>query len=390
MNKLSSKDKSPLLNWIELSRSALKHNVRSLAKLAGGRTLAVAVKANAYGHGLPEIVRTLVALTEADYVSVHSLEEAIACRESGWERRIMVLGPIARQQLEAVFEYNLEPVIFNRQTLSSLGKMADRFSRQIRTHLKLETGTNRQGITEKELPEYARLYKQHSGLRKPYGASTHFANIEDTTNHRYAQYQLANFNRMVKTMGRLGIKPTVRHTTCSAALILFEKTRFQLVRAGISAYGHWPSKETYLSYRLLGGKDNLFQPVLTWKTRVTQIKELAADTYVGYGCTYRTTSPTRLAVLPVGYYDGYDRGLSNQGHVLVNGKRAPVRGRICMNLMMIDITDIKGVRLGDEVTLLGRSSSENVSAEQLAQWAQTINYEILARLSPAIPRIEVI
>jgi len=378
-----------LLNWIELSRSALRHNVRSLAKLARGRTLAVAVKANAYGHGLPEIVRMLVALPEVDYVSVHSLEEAAACRESGWDRRIMLLGPVARQCLDAVLEYDLEPVIFDRQTLSGLGKMADRHSRQIRTHLKLETGTNRQGITEKELPAYARIYKRHPGLRGPYGASTHFANIEDTTNHEYAQYQLTNFNHMVKTMGHLGIRPTVRHTTCSAALILFEKTHFQLVRAGISAYGHWPSKETYLSYRLQGGRDNLFQPVLTWKTRVTQIKQLPADTFVGYGCTYRTTSPTRLAVLPVGYYDSYDRGLSNQAHVLVNGKRAPVRGRICMNLVMVDITDIRGVRLGDEVTLLGRSGNGIVSAEQLAQWAQTINYEILARLSPAIPRIEV-
>jgi alanine racemase len=389
MDKLSSKDKSPSLNWIELSRSALRHNVRSLTKLARGRTLAVAVKANAYGHGLPEIVRMLVDLPEVDYVSVHSLEEAAACRESGWDRRIMLLGPVARQCLEAVLEYDLEPVIFDRQTLSGLGKIADRHSRQIRTHLKLETGTNRQGITEKELPAYALIYKRHPSLRRPYGASTHFANIEDTTNHEYAQYQLANFNRMVKTMGRLGIRPTVRHTTCSAALILFEKTRFQLVRAGISAYGYWPSKETYLSYRLLGGQDNLFQPVLTWKTRVTQIKQLAADTFVGYGCTYRTTSLSRLAVLPVGYYDGYDRRLSNRGHVLVNGKRAPVRGRICMNLVMVDITDIKGVRLGDEVTLLGRNGYEIVSAEQLAQWAQTINYEILARLSAAIPRIQV-
>ncbi len=389
MDKARLKDKSKLLSWIELSRSALRHNVRSLARLARGRTLAVAVKANAYGHGLPEIVRMLIDLPEVRYVLVHSLEEAVACREIGWDRRIMLLGPVARQCLGAVLEYDLEPVIFDRQTLSGLGKMADRHGRRIRTHLKLETGTNRQGITEKELPAYARLYKRHPGLSGPYGASTHFANIEDTTNHEYAQYQLANFNRMVGMMGRLGITPVVRHTTCSAALILFEKTRFQLVRAGISAYGHWPSKETYLSYRLQGEQDNLFRPVLTWKARVTQIKQLPTDTFIGYGCTYRTTSPTRLAVLPVGYYDGYDRGLSNRAHVLANGKRAPVRGRICMNLMMVDITDIKGVRLGDEVTLLGCNGHETVSAEVLADWARTINYEMLARLSPAIPRIEV-
>ena len=380
-------DTSRLLNWIELSRSSLRKNIRSLAKMAGGRTMAVSVKGNAYGHGLNPIVRILANMPEVGYVTVHSLEEAVACRKSGWDRHIMLLGPVAQDRLEAVLEYNLEPVVFNRQTLSRLGKIADKREARIRTHLKLETGTNRQGITESELPAFAEVYKKHSSLRKPYGASTHFANIEDTTNHEYAQFQLANFNRIVKEMSRLGIKPTIRHTACSAALILFEKTKFELVRPGIAAYGHWPSKETYLSYRLKGGQDNLFQPVLTWKSRVTQIKELPVDTFVGYGCTYRTTAPTKLAVLPVGYYDGYDRDLSNRGYVLIKGRRAPVRGRVCMNLIMVDITDIKGVKLEEEATLLGRSEEEVVSAEQLADWSGTINYEILARLSPAIPRV---
>ncbi len=382
-------DKYRLLNWIELSRSALAHNIKSLSKLAGGRTLAVSVKANAYGHGLSEVVRMLDEMPEVDYVSVHSLEEAVASREAGWNRKIMLLGPLSLDRVEAVIDYDLEPVIFGQQTLKSLGKIADRRGRQIRTHLKLETGTNRQGVTEKELPGFAEVYKRHQSLRKPYGASTHFANIEDTTNHEYAQFQLKNFNRMVKNMSRLGIRPTVRHTACSAALILFDKTRFEMVRPGIAAYGHWSSKETYLSYRLQGGQDNLFQPVLTWKARVTQIKKLTADAFVGYGCTYRTTSPTRLAVLPVGYYDGYDRGLSNQAHVLIKGKRAPVRGRVCMNLIMVDITDIRGVKLEHEVVLLGQSGDEVVSAEQLADWAGTINYEVLARLSPTISRMAV-
>ncbi|MFQ6007751.1 MAG: alanine racemase, partial [Candidatus Zixiibacteriota bacterium] len=229
-------DTSCLLNWIELSRSALKKNIKSLARLAGGRMMAVSVKANAYGHGLSEIVRMLVKMPEVDYVTVHSLEEALACRERGWKRQIMVLGPIAYERLEAVLEYDLEPVIFTRQTLRRLGEVADRRGRRIRTHLKLETGTNRQGITEKELPAFAEIYRKHTSLKRPYGASTHFANIEDTTNHEYAQFQLANFNRMVKRMSQLGIKPLIRHTACSAALILFEKTKFELVRPGIAAY----------------------------------------------------------------------------------------------------------------------------------------------------------
>ena len=376
-------DTSHLLNWIELSRSALWHNVRSLARLAVGRKLAVSVKANAYGHGLRQIVPLLIRLPEVDYVTVHSLEEAVACRDSGWNRRLMLLGPLPLGGSEAVLEYDLEPVICDRRTLTELGKTADRKGRKIKTHLKLETGTYRQGITEKELPVFADLYRRFSSLQKPYGAAMHFANIEDTTNHEYARFQLAGFRKLLTTMTRLGIKPTIRHAACSAAMILFEKTRFQLVRPGIAAYGHWSSKETYLSYRLQGGQNDLFQPVLTWKTRITQLKQLPADVFVGYGCTYRTTSPTRLAVLPVGYSDGLDRGLSNRAHVLIRGRRAPVRGRVCMNLTMVDVTDIKGARQGDEVTVIGRSGDEVVSAEMLAQWAETINYEVLARLSPA-------
>jgi len=374
------------LTWIELSRSALNHNLDSLAKLSGGRFMAVSVKANAYGHGLEPIVRLLSLRTDVAYLTVHSLEEAIACREAGWSRKIMVIGPIATSELEAVLELNLEPVVVNRETLTVLGKISRRKEKQVHTHLKLETGTNRQGITEKELSSFAAIYKKYRWLGKPLGASTHFANIADTTSHDYSQYQLKCFHRMVATMTRLGIKPKIRHTAASAALILFDKTRFELVRPGIAVYGHWPSKETYLTYRLQGGKDNAFTPVLSWKTRITQLKNLPADSFVGYGCTYRTTSRSRLAVLPVGYCDGYDRLLSNRAFVLIRGKRAPIRGRVCMNIAMVDVTDNKGVALGDQATLLGTDGTERLSAEQIADWAETINYEVLARISPAIER----
>ena len=231
------------------------------------------------------------------------------------------------------------------------------------------------------------IYKSYPYLKKPYGASTHFANIEDTTNHEYAEYQLENFNRMIKKLDSLQMKPTVRHTASSAALILFKKTHFDLVRPGIAMYGHWPSKETIATHLNQGGKNNLFQPLLSWKTRITQLKSVAVDEFVGYGCTYRTTKKTRLAVLPVGYYDGYNRALSNQSYVLVGGKRAPLRGRVCMNLMMADVSDIKGVKLGDEVTLIGSSGRDSVTAEQLAGWSNSINYEILSRLGSHIPRL---
>jgi len=375
------------LNWIELSRKALGGNITSLAKLAGKRTFAVCVKANAYGHGLTEVVKELISNHAVDYLTVHSLEEAIKCRNTGWDRSIMILGPIIPSELETVIEYNLEPTIFDKQSLIKLGKLGDKNKKKILTHIKLETGTNRQGLQEKELSQIAVVYKKYASLAKPYGASTHFANIEDTTSHEYAERQLAAFNKLVKKLKDLGIPPSIRHTACSAALILFDKTRFDMVRPGISVYGHWSSKETYLSYRLSGGDNNLFNPVLSWKCRITQIKDIDADSFVGYGCTYRTTTPSRLAVLPVGYSDGYDRGLSNISYVLIKGKRAPIRGRVCMNLMMVDITDIKGVKLHDEATLIGSDGSEKIKAENIAGWAGTISYEILSRVSSIMPRI---
>lgn len=387
MAKSTTANTRNLLQWIELSKSALKKNIQALHKLAKGKALAICVKGNGYGHGLEQIVGQLISMPEVGYLTVHTLEEAASCREIGWTKPIMLLGPFPHNEAAEIIRLDLEPVIFDRQSLSCLGKAADKANVKLRTHLKLETGTQRQGVSEKELPGFAAIYRKQRSLGKPYGASTHFANIEDTTRHDYAESQLQQFRKMIKRMAQLKIKPQICHTASSAALILFEKTHFQLVRPGIGTYGHWPSKETYLSYRLHGGRNDLFRPVLSWKTRITQVKQLPTNSFVGYGCTYRTSAPTRLAVIPVGYHDGYDRGLSNLAYVLVRGKRAPVRGRICMNLSVIDITDIKGTKIGDEVTLVGRDSSEVLDIEQLASWAQTINYEILSRLNPSIPKI---
>lgn len=374
------------LNWIELSRSALDKNINSLARLAPGRWMAVCVKGNAYGHGLPEMVRLLQKNSHVNYLTVHSVDEASRCRLAGWTRKIMLLGPLASADIEAVLEYDLEPVVFDKGILTQLSKLATRFERPVLTHLKLETGTNRLGVVDKDLPAFAKIY-QSNRLIQAHGVSTHFANIEDTINHEYAEFQLANFERMLAVLKKHKIVPRLKHTASSAAAILFDKTHFDLIRPGISVYGQWPSRQTYLSYRLAGGENNLFEPVLSWRTRVAQLKHLNSDSFVGYGLTYRTTSPTKIAVLPIGYFDGFDRALSNQAYVLLKGRRASVRGRICMNMTMVDVTDIKGVKVEDPVTLIGGDGSETLSADLLAEWANTINYEILSRLSPETPRI---
>jgi alanine racemase len=375
------------LTWIELNSEALRKNIATIRSLAGKRKIAAAVKANAYGHGLREMI-ALLGGEDLEYIALHSLEEAAAARKFGWQRNILIVGYITLSDLDAVFDLDLEPTVYNAETISRLGKLSRKSGRKVRLHLKVETGTNRQGVEQSSLGKIADLIKRHPNLHLR-GVSTHFANIEDTTNHEYANYQLKQFNETIAILKRLGLKPDYRHTACSAALLLFDKTKFELVRPGIALYGLWPSKETYLSYRLMGGSNDILSPVMTWKTRVIQIKEVPENAFVGYGCTYRTTSKTRLAVLPVGYYDGYDRLLSNIAYVLVKGRRAPVRGRICMNLMMVDVTDIKGVRLEDPVVLLGPQEGENISADQIAGWANTVNYEIVSRINSNIPRITV-
>jgi alanine racemase len=200
---------------------------------------------------------------------------------------------------------------------------------------------------------------------------------------------MERFSRMADSLQCEDGRPPMRHAACSAAALLFTETHLDLARVGISLYGLWPSRETYVSCLEEGQPALDLHPALTWKTRVAQVKNVAEGSFIGYGCTYRTTRPSRIAALPVGYHEGYDRGLSGVAHVLVRGRRAPVRGRVCMNICMVDVTDIPGVEVEDEVVLLGTQGDERVSAEQLAAWCGTISYEIVSRIHPGLPRLVV-
>ena len=241
-------------------------------------------------------------------------------------------------------------------------------------------------MAESDLPAIARLVHDAHWLELE-GITTHFANIEDTTDHTFAEGQIEAFARVEQTLRQGWGAAPLRHTACSAAAILLTRTHMDLARVGISLYGLWPSRETYVSCLEIGKPALSLHPVMTWKTRVAQVKEVPEGGYVGYGCTFRATRASRIAVLPVGYHEGYDRGLSNCAHVIVRGKRAPVRGRVCMNMTMIDITDVPGVALEDEVVLLGNQGEEVISADQLATWCGTINYEIVSRIHPSLPRV---
>jgi len=371
------------LVWIDLDRDAPDHNLRELRKELGKATILCAVvKANAYGHGVKQMVPLF---RSADWFAVNSLEEGIELREIGEKRPVLILGHVPLAELGEAVRHNLDLTVYNRETLEALTRLDLKNPGLTRLHLKVETGTGRQGV----LPEQVRGFVeqlQSVPQAELVGVSTHFANIEDTLNHDYAQSQLDKFQQALGVLEDMKVSPEYIHTAATAAVILFDKTHFNLVRAGIGIYGLWPSRETYLS-TLLGHRPVPdLRPVLTWKTRIVQIKQLPEGSYIGYGCTYRATRPIRVGVLPVGYADGYDRKLGNTAYVLIRGKRAPVIGRVCMNLTMVDISDIPRAGLEEEVVLLGRDGEERISAETIAEWAGTINYEVVTRISSLLPR----
>ena len=377
-----------MLNWVEIDAGALRNNVAEFKRRLGqGPRFGAVVKSNAYGHGMIEVAR-LAASASADWLCVNHVGEGVALREAGLTLPILVMGYVPLDGLGEVVEHALQPIVYNLETLERLDTIASSRGETVGVHIKVETGTHRQGVLERDIPAFVARLRDARALTLA-GVTTHFANIEDTTSHDFAESQMAAFSRVADAIATLHPVPFLRHNACSAAVLLFNRTHLDLVRVGISLYGLWPSKETYVSC-LERGKPSLdLKPVMTWKTRIAQVKQVPEGEYVGYGCAWRATRTTRIAVLPVGYYEGYDRELSGLAHVLVRGKRAPVRGRVCMNMCMVDVTDIPGAGLEDEVTLLGRQGDERITAEQLAAWRGTIAYEIVARIHPSLPRVVV-
>lgn len=357
--------------------------MRQFRRLVGDEViLAPAVKANAYGHGLVEAAKIFLA-NGADWLCVNALYEAEVLREAGVQSPIYIFGYVELEELARAVELDCRLIVYNRETVAELG----RIGKAVKVHIKVETGNNRQGVLMEELVEFGRYIGGFANVELE-GLTTHFANIEDTTDHSYAFKQLERFRQADKLLREAGMKVKLKHCANSAATILFQETHFEMVRTGLANYGMWPSNETYVSF-LKSDSELALKPALSWKTKVAQIKKIPAGEYIGYGCTYRTSHETKLAILPVGYYDGYDRGVSGRAYVLIKGQRAPVRGRVCMNITMVDVTDIEGVKLEDEVVLIGRDGEEAISAELFAAWADTINYEVTTRINERIPRLVV-
>ncbi|MGB9599163.1 MAG: alanine racemase [Myxococcota bacterium] len=369
-----------------MNRDALINNVSEFIRIThhSDRVMAV-VKANAYGHGLKEIL-TILRDTKIRKFGVFTLDEAIRVREIIPDSTVLIFQSLYNEELREAVERGFEITVGSLDNLKNLVEVIRGTRTPPFIHLKVETGTNRQGVIREEIDSICEIISEVKKVRLR-GIYTHFANIEDTTDHSYAMFQLNNYRYFLNEFERHGLIFEFRHTACSAAAILFPETHFDFIRVGISLYGHWPSKETFVSAGHMNIEKPNLLPVMSVRTRLIQIKRVKNSEYIGYGCTYRATRDMKIGILPVGYANGYRRAFSNSAYVIVNGRRAPIVGRVCMNITMIDITDIEGVQVLDEVILLGRSEKEMITAEDLAHLSDTINYEILTQIDPSARRI---
>jgi alanine racemase len=386
------------LKWIEISRSALAHNIGLFRAISPEATLAMAVvKSNAYGHGIREI-SSLAVKEGVDWLGVNELSEGITIREAGIDKiPVLIMGAVLTDHACLVVQNTLSTIVYTNELIDALNEAASRASTIATVHLKIETGLNRQGVALDQLPEMVQKIKNARGLKLE-GVSTHFANIEDTTDHSFALQQLKTFKKGIEIAEEIYGQKLLAHCACSAAALAVPETSFSIFRMGIGMYGMWPSKETHLSVLMSATNEKTnwkntvdkyvqLQPVMTFKCRIAQVKNVKTGSSIGYGATEQATHDSKIAVLPIGYYDGLDRRLSSKGQVLIKGKRAYMRGRICMNMCMIDVTHIENVKEGDEVIVLGRDGHESVSADLIASQLGTINYEVVTKMSEALPRI---
>jgi len=370
--------------WIEINERALQQNVSTLqALLSGGARFCAIVKANAYGHGLKEVVQ-IAARQGVDAFGVDSIQDALLIRSWLPSALIITLGYVLPENYEEAIREHIHLTMYDLDALKLLEEEAKKQAGTAFVHLKIETGTQRQGIADFDLKRCLQTLPTFPHIQIA-GISTHFANIEDTADPSFATLQFHRFQKVLEQVQAAGIQPEYIHCACSAAIILYPSTHGTLVRAGLSLYGLWPSEVVETTTRRHSIACDL-RPVLSWKTRIAQVRSIPAGVSVGYGTTETVSKPTRLAILPVGYFDGYDRRLSSVGEVLIAGNRCKVLGRVCMNMMMVDASSVPHVEPGQEVILIGRSGRHEISAQTLAKQAKTIPYEILARLHPSLPR----
>ena len=367
-----------LRTWIEIDKKSIKHNYNVFRPLIKPKCkLMAVVKSNAYGHSILDFSKEMEKLG-ADYFGVDSIVEGIALRKSGIKKPILVLGYTLPEMLKEAFEYNLELTVSTFETLNEIKKQN---SNKIKVHIKVDTGMGRHGFLPGQMQKVISEIKKIKNI-DIVGLYTHFSSAKNPSFPQYTKRQIEIFNEWIDVFKKAGFNP-IKHACATSGTILFPESHFDMVRIGIGLYGIWPSIETK---EFINNKFVL-KPILTWKTIVCEIKDLPEGSKIGYDSTETLEKKTKIAICPIGYWHGYPRALSSIGKVLIDGKKCKILGRICMDIIIVDISSTKNVKVGDEVVLIGKLGKEKVSADDISKILDGSTYELLTRINPLIKRI---
>lgn len=366
--------------WAEVDLDAIAHNMREIRRITNKKSeIMGVVKADAYGHGVMEVVRTILE-NGATCLAVSMLDEAIQLRKNGIDVPILILSYTDPVRAAEIIEYKVTQAVFSHDLAKALSEEAVRQKKNVKIHIKIDTGMTRVGF----MPGYSAIKNVVEISKLPRliieGLFTHFASA-DEKDKSYTYMQFERFMGICSELNRVGVYIPIKHVANSAAIIEFPEMHLNMVRPGVIQYGMYPSDEVDSS------KIDL-KPAMTLKANVILIKEVEKNTSISYGRIFSTGRESKIATIPIGYADGYTRLLTGKGQVLINGETAPVVGKICMDQCMVDVTDLKGdVSVGDEVVLFGRQGDKEIRVEDIARSIGTINYEIVCIIGKRIPRV---
>jgi len=380
MNKTA--DHKGLRTWIEIDRKAIRHNYKLFRSLIPKTTkLLSVVKSNAYGHSHIDFSKELEALG-VDYIAVDSIVEGLSLRKSSVRCPILVLGHTLHVRIKDAAVHDIRIAVSSITQLHQLKK--EIFKRPLKIHIKVDTGLHRQGFTLSDMPQVLTFLKWNIKAKQVIveGLFTHFAQGKDPLNPAYTKKQLGEFNTWVQEFHALNVHP-ILHTAATGPTLVFPESHFDMVRIGIGLYGIWPDEKTkkYLE------KKYTLRPILSWRAVVSEVKKLPKGSKIGYDSTETLKRASTVAVCPIGYWHGFPRALSSHGHVLINGKRAKVLGRVSMDMISVDVTGIKNVKVGSVATLIGKDKKDELKAEDIADSMNASTYEFLTRINPLIKRL---
>lgn len=364
----------------DVDLNAIRHNLTEIkSKFDSNTKLMVIIKADAYGHGAVPLARAMEGSSLVDYYGVAIIEEAVELREAGIKKPILILGYTPKEQYDLVIQYDVTQTVFQYEMAQALSEEAGRQNKTAKLHIKVDTGMNRIGYSDREESIAEILKIAELPNLEIEGIFSHYA-CADEEDKTSALRQLERYQHFVEALEKNNLHIPLKHIANSAGCIQIPEKLCNMIRCGIATYGIYPSEEVDHGFIKL-------KPAMELKTHVIYVKDVPPGEGISYGSTYVTKKKSRIATIPVGYADGYSRNLSNCGKVIIHGQYAPVVGRICMDQFMVDVTDIEDVKQGDRVTLLGRDGDAFISAEELSRWSHSFPYELVCTVGKRIPRV---